>query len=470
MNIDKFDFVVDSTGKASLYQQIGGHVASLITGGKLESGEKLPPVRKLAEKLGVNNGTVVSAYRWLENKKLIYSIMGSGSYVSEVSPGDVKEAKTVKPREVRFNSENAINFATSVVPADFFPIDSFKRYFNEVLDSDGGNAFGYQESQGYLPLREAICGYCAEFGVQSLPDRIQIISGAQQGVDIISKAVLSPGDVILCEELTYPGAVGAFLSRGAKVIGVPLEFDGMDINHLTSLVRLYRPKIVYCMSYWQTPTGLTYSLRKKRMLVELAAQYDFLIIEEDNVSDFSYSNEKIAPIKALDYKNRVIFIKSFSNIFMPGLRLGFMVLPRAVSERVADAKYTADIETSGFIQRAFCRFIASGEWKQHVAKIRGVYSERHDAMKAFSEKLLKSHLSFQAPGGGLCFWYTLQSAAQADELCSRMLSENIIITPGSIFTLNDEPSAGIRLSFASVDKNSIKVGIEAMSREILSIV
>ena len=179
-----------------------------------------------------------------------------------------------------------------------------------MLDREKGGAFRYMDSMGYAPLREQLCRYLMNYGIKTSPENVQIISGAQQGIDIISKAMLRYGDVVFVEKPTFYGAAGAFLSRGGKLIEIPLEEDGMDMVILENFLKLYHPRFIYMMAYYQTPTGISYSMEKKRRLLELAEKYDTYIIEEDDFYDFHYDKEPIVPLKALDYKNRVIYIQN----------------------------------------------------------------------------------------------------------------------------------------------------------------
>ena len=194
--------------------------------------------------------------------------------------------------------ENAINFASTSLPHELFPVDDFKEAFDEVLDREKGGAFSYMDGMGYEPLREQLCRYLESYGIKTTVENVQVISGAQQGIDIISKVMLHYGDVVFVEKPTFYGAAGAFLSRGAKLVEVPLENDGMDMVKLEDYLKLYQPKFIYMMAYFQAPTGISYSMEKKRKLLELAEKYDTYIIEEDNFCDFHYSKEAQPPARA----------------------------------------------------------------------------------------------------------------------------------------------------------------------------
>ncbi len=462
--IEKIKMRLNKSSSAPMYLQISDIIIQMTEKGEIKPNEKLPPIRKLSTALTVNNSTVVNAYRNLENRRIVYSIPGSGTYVSELGLISPKEAIIPEDkREHNFELKNSINFAATNTSLSLFPVDEFKLLFTEVLERDRGNAFDYQSSQGYEPLRKAICDYVINKGIKTGFDKIQIISGSQQGVDIVSKGILSAGDTVIVENPTYYGAMAAFMSRGSDVVSVDMTPDGIDIETLTAKVRVYRPKLLYIMTYYQTPTCFSYSIEKKRQLLELSAQYDFHIIEEDNLSDFYYQDKNkspITPLKALDYKNRVIYIKSFSKILMPGLRLGFMIMPKSIMESVKSAKYVTDIETSGFVQRAFELFLSRGGFDAHVKKMTGAYKNRYNAMKEASSSYLKGKLNYSVPGGGLSFWYQCPKGLDSDEFCEKLLQNGIVVSPGSLFTANGQKSDYFRLSFANLLEKDIKNGIK----------
>jgi len=461
------NITIDKSSSIPAYQQIGDQIGAMISDGRIAADTKLPPIRALASELGVSNITIVGAYRYLEQKKLAYARIGSGTYATELLhkirpiPADINR----HAGEQEFELKDAINFANSSTPAELFPIAEFKKLFNQVLDRDKGNAFSYTDIQGYEPLREAVCGYLEGYGIKSDAEKVQIISGAQQGVDIISKALLMAGDVVFVENPTYYGAVGAFLSRGAQVIPVNMQKDGIDLDRLRGLLKLYRPKFIYVMTYFQTPTCVSYSMAKKRTLLELAAQYDTYIIEEDNQSEFNYGTGRVTPLKSLDHRNRVIYIKSFSKILMPGLRIGFMVLPKKVGQQAAAAKHTSDIYTSGFTQRAFELYLRSEHWQRHTEMMRRTFMERYEFFIKQADAYLRPYVKYTKPGGGLSLWLELRNKElSARDICGRLLEERVVATPGAVFSTDEYDLPFLRLSFADLECEKIRQGIKTIAK------
>lgn len=465
--------LLDKTSATPIYKQIGDSLANLIKNGDLKPNTKLPPIRTMAESLGVNNVTIVSAYKYLETKKIVYSQVGSGTFVSPIPLESIPSP--IMDNDKLFNSfqkhdiKNSINFTTTSLPEDLFPVDEFKSAFDEVLDREKGNAFGYTNSRGYEPLCVSLCSYLEGYGIKSNPDSIQIISGAQQGIDIVSKAMLDYGDTIFTENPTFYGAAGAFISRGTQIVDIPLLADGMDMDALENLIKLYHPKFIYTMVYFQTPTGISYSMAKKRHLLDLAEKYDTYIIEDDNLYDFNYSKKPIIPLKALDYKNRVIYIKSFSKILMPGLRLGFMVLPKKIMHSVMAAKYTTDIATSGFIQKAFDIYLNKNNWERHIEIMRNYCKSKYKIAIKAADRYLSDCSEYIKPQGGISLWLKINHDIDMDLLCNQLLEKNVIVSPGNQFLLTNDTSKFIRICFCNVSDDKIEVGIKRIGETIKSL-
>ncbi|WP_058485510.1 MocR-like pyridoxine biosynthesis transcription factor PdxR [Defluviitalea phaphyphila] len=456
---------LDKKSKTPLYKQLGDALYNFIQKGVLKPNTKLPTIRTLASQLKINNVTVVNAYKYLENKGVVYAQIGSGTYVSPlpseiISPPISRKIDTdIQLKQITI-TKNTINFASISPTTNLFPVEDFKEVFNQVLERDKGDAFSYQESQGYYGLRESIVDYLKNYGINTKSDNIQIISGAQQGIDILSKALLQFGDILFVEQPTYHGAIAVFQNRGARIVEIPLESDGINIPLLEDYLKIYNPKFIYMMSYYQNPTGYSYSLNKKRKLLDLAEKYNTYIIEDDYLSDLNYSKEPNIPLKALDHRNRVIYIKSFSKILMPGLRLGFLVAPKPLLNHILSAKHTTDISTSSFIQRVFDLYLRKELWKNHINKICNIYNKRYDCFIHNINKYLDNYVTYTKPNGGLSLWLKLIPSISTKTLCDKLLSKDVIISPGSLFSTSQNFSSFIRLSFAAVDEKEIEKGLK----------
>jgi DNA-binding transcriptional MocR family regulator len=365
--------------------------------------------------------------------------------------------------------KDSIDFASVSPIPDLFPIEEFKQSLVEVLDRDRGEAFLYPEINGYGPLRESISGFLKEnYSISASKEQILITSGGQQGLDIISKSLVKTGDVILVENPTYPGAYAAFKSRGARIIGIPLEEDGIDIEVLKQNIRRYKPKFIYLMPNYQSPTTISYSRTKKEAVLKLAEEYGFYIIEDDFLTDLSFEDEKKEPLKSLDSRDRVIFVKSFSKIFMPGVRIGFMTLPPLLFKQIIKAKHSTDISSSGYLQRAFDLYLRKGLWVGYMGKIKEVYKEKYLIMAEGLDKLKHVGLEYHRPGGGLSLWVRIPESWDAMELYEECNKRKLAIVPGKVFYTEPlDRDSFIRLSFSAEDPERIRKGLSLLE-DILS--
>lgn len=471
MNQEFFDFVsiqLIKGNKVALYVQLYDALRELIVDGKLSYGYLLPPVRKFAAFLGVNPGTVVSAYKLLEQNGYIFSRSGSGSYVAEIAETLDEDSEPVKPEEdlplqYEKSAENVIDLATVMPPPDLLPIDDFKTILNEVLDRDQGNAFSYQDSQGFYPLRQAFSQYLKRQGIKAQAENVQIISGAQQGIDIVAKSLLNFGDYVFTENPTYPGAIAAFRSRGAKIVEIDMQQDGINIEDLENKIRSFRPKLIYVMANLHNPTGYSYSAVKRNRLLGLARRYDVLVLEDDYISELDFEENRMAPLKALDRDQRVIYLKSFSKIFMPGLRLAFLLMPPQWVARTLAVKHNSDISTSGLTQRAFDLYLRKGIWQNHIAAVRRIYLERYQTTLLTLKQFLPQEVIINEARGGLTFWLCMPEGVSAQKIAATAAQEGILVTPGDAFFPRHAPDRYLRLSFAVVCSEKIIQGIRLLS-------
>lgn len=446
-----------------MYIQLYEEIKRLIENGSLKADEKLPPIRSLAKKLGINNITIINAYKMLEQRNYVYSKVGSGTYIkgNKANNYNNNQFSTVTMMEQGYVKieKNEINFSTSTPNPKLFPVKEFKEVLNEVLERDGGFAFGYQESQGYYPLRESIKQYLNDREVEVSIDEVNVISGAQQGIDIIAKALINFNDTIIVESPTYSGALAAFKSRGANIIEIPILEDGIDTREVEAVLKTTNVKLIYVMTSFQNPTGISYSQDKKIQLLYLAQKYDCYILEDEYLSELRFYGESDLPIKALDGNNKVIYLKSFSKIFMPGIRLGFLVTPAKISGMVLSAKHNTDISTSSLMQRAFDLYLRKKKWVQHIEMMKNVYKSRYDILIEVLKKEL-DFIHFNEPQGGIHIW--AKTDIDSSVLYAAAKEKGVLITPGRVFYPDDRESSYFRISYAGVENDEIYKGLKIL--------
>ncbi|MBE6048613.1 MAG: PLP-dependent aminotransferase family protein [Clostridium sp.] len=463
-------FKVEFKEDISKYMQIALHIKKLIENHIIDDGEKLPTIREYTEYLKVNKITVINAYKKLEQEGFAYQKMGSGTYAKKkenVSLFRKEYSKTFKILLAQDNLDNIIDFSGETVGDFLFPIDEFKNIIDTVLERDGAETLISQSSLGYEKLRKTIN---TVFWNNSVEDEdILIVSGAQQGIDIASKAILNINDNVIVEKPTYGGALFVFKWRRANIFEVDMEEDGVDLEQFEKILKKNKIRYFYTMSYFQNPTGISYSLEKKKKLIELAEKYDFYIVEDDYLSELIYNNNiEYITFKSLDKYDRVIYIKSFSKIFLPGVRIGYMIAPKVFKESILTSKINTDIATSSLMQRVLEIYISKGAWKENIFNLRKEYKSRYNLMKRVMQIELADKVSFIIPGGGLNFYLKLKNTnLTSKELFFKLRERGVYITPGVLFySKMQEGENTLRLSFSQTNEEKILKGIKIIREEL----
>lgn len=449
-----------------LYLQIYEMIKQDIIENKYTKNEKLPSIRNLAKKLGVNNVTIVKTYDTLEKDLYVYKKRGSGVYVNNLNirKNFLEEEIIMENFQYgRLEVNCKINFANSNPNGNYFPIKKFKDCINYVIDRDQEKIFAYEDPKGYIELRNTISKHLEAEKIIVPPKYIQIISGAQQGIDLITKSLIHFGDKVIIENPSYSGAITSFKRGGAKVIDIPLLKDGIDLEILNNILIKEKISYLYLMTNFQNPTGISYSKKNKLKILALAKKYNFYIIEDDSSSDLYYKNKPFS-LKSMDTNEKVIYIKSYSRIFMPGLRLGFLIAPKDKLKYISFTKYHTDISTPGLIQRAFEHYLNSPLWEVHTKKLRIIYKKKFEVAYNLLKKI--DHLElFAIPQGGLYFWVKLEKIT-SEALFLKALQKKVGILPGSIFKLNEKSEGWVRLCFADVEIEEIKKGLKILKESI----
>lgn len=451
------------------YIQISNYIKKCIDERKILDSEKLPTIRELSERLKVNKITIINAYKKLESEGYAYQKVGSGTFAKRreiVSAFNREYSKTIKEIS-KEDLANIIDFTGETNSESYFPIKEFKELINEVLDRDGEKALIMEESLGYEELRKTINKYFWDNKLKL--KNILIVSGAQQGIDIASKAILNINDNVIVEKPTYSGAISVFKWRKANIFKAEIEDDGINLKTFEEILKKNKIKFFYTMSYFHNPTGITYSYEKKIKILELAKKYDFYIIEDDYLSEFIYDKDiKHEPFKKLDTNNRVIYIKSFSKVFLAGIRLGYMAIPDKLTENMQLAKRNTDIATSSLMQRALDLYIQKGFWKNNIDKQFTEYREKYNIIKKLLEDELKDKISYLDPKGGITFNLKIKNSdINSMDLFYKLKSKGVYITPGVIFFNNSrEGNNFFRIGISQVNKEKIKQGIEIIKENL----
>ena len=447
------------------YVQIADYIKNLIDSKIIKDGDKLPPIRHLSKELSVNNVTIVSAYNKLKNEGYAYQKVGSGSFAKrkEVTSTFRKRYSSILKKLSTEDLSDVVDFTGETNDEVLFPIDDLKKMINDVLERDGVKALVAKNRGGY---RKLITTINKEFWNDKLNERdILIVSGAQQGIDIAAKSIININDNVVVEKPTYMGALSAFKWRKANIFQVPIKNDGIDLDKFEKILQKNEIRCFYTMSYFQNPTGISYSLEKKKRILELAKIYDFYIIEDDYLSELIYNDSvEYIPFKWLDKCNRVIYIKSFSKIFLPGIRLGYLVAPPKFREIMENSKLNTDITTSSLMQRALEEYISSEKWRNNIKYLNTEYHERYSLMKSILDTDFKETLDYNDPKGGLTFYVKLKNESiSIIKLFEELRKQNVYITPAEIFFISPKDGEySFRIGFYQTDKEKIKKGMSIL--------
>mgnify|MGYP001164700073 FL=1 len=480
---------LDRQNGIPIYQQIESHLRQAILSGNLPAETRLPACRQLAHDLGVNRTTVENAYSALEADGLVFSRMGSGTYVLPVYPlPAISKNNTDAPwplwqtnlqRNIFSNSDTAdemlqasghphpISFASGISDARQFPVDEFRKVIQSVMRRDQIDALEYGERRGYAPLREGIARILASQGLQTHPDNILITAGSQQAIFLTSQVLLKSNDIILVEDPTYSAAIDLFRTLGFQIVGIPVDGQGMQVEKLETLLQLHHPKLIYTVPNFHNPTGTCLSSARRRQLIMLAGRYNVPILEDDFVGDLRYEGHTQPSLKSLDPGGQVIYVSTFSKMLMPGLRVGFIVADGPVNESLLNFKRLSDLATSTLIQRALDAYMTVGRYQTYLHRSSQIFRARRDAMIAAIERHLPSGISFETPKGGLFIWLRLPKSLSANDLLPIACKEGVSFSPGNSFFIDGVSGEDwIRLNFASQPIEDIEEGIQRLGTAV----
>jgi GntR family transcriptional regulator/MocR family aminotransferase len=484
--------VLDREGGEPLVRQIQRHFARLIQEGRLGPGVKLPATRELARALGVNRATVAVAYEDLVAAGWARAHVGQGTFVAERNGADAARpaggapgarapvdwtglfsrsarltGRTVRPPDgAGTGGGKVISLAGGMPDASLFPTEAFRRVLNRVVRDDGAALLQYSPTAGYPPLLRYLSAYLLRCGVEADPEEILIVNGSQQGFDLIARTLLDPGDVVAIEQPTYPRAMQVFRAFGAQLLAVPWDPSGPRVDVLERLLERHAVKFFYCQPIAHNPTGRRVDERVARRLVEVARHRQVPIVEDGFDMSLAYGRRPPVPLRALDRDRLVLYIGTFSKILFPGLRLGWLVAPRPVVERLAAAKQLADLHTSPLIQAAVHQFCERRLLDRHLARVTAEYGRRRDALLAALRRRMPEGVSWTEPMGGFSLLVTLPPGVDAGDLLPRAVERGVAFTPGSAFFVDGGGEETLRLSFSSVPPARIDEGVRRLAELI----
>ncbi len=477
---------LDRQSEIPLYQQIESYLRQAILSGNLSANTRLPAARQLAHDLGVNRSTVENAYSTLEADGLVFSRMGSGTYVLQQDILPHAPSQSVQHHlplwQQSFHTHNRvstsemvegmlktgghprpINFASGVSDVREFPVDEFRKTLQSVMRRDRIDALEYGEPNGYGPLREGIAHILASQGLQTRPESILITAGSQQAIFLASQVLLKSNDTVLVETPSYSAAIDLFRTLGYQIVGIPMDNQGMQTDQLEKLLQQHHPKLIYTIPNFHNPTGTCLSSARRRQLIVLAERYNVPILEDDFVGDLRYEGHAQPSLKALDPGGQVIYVSTFSKMLVPGLRVGFIVADGPVYKSLLNYKRLSDLATSTLIQRTLDAFVTVGRYQTYLHRSSQIFRKRRDAMVKAIERHLPARASFDVPNGGLFIWLQMPNGMSTGELLPLACKEGVAFVPGKYFFIDDlHGEEWMRLNFVSQSVDDIEEGIKRL--------
>lgn len=467
-----------------LYRWLYEQLRAAILDGRLRSGARLPATRDLSEAYKLSRATIVTAFEQLKSEGYVEGRTGSGTYVSQVLPeqllhaGRARQEERLPHRRVslseyakrlqpfRSRSPQPVRaFRPNQAALNLFPTTLWAQVAARRLRRVSTKMLSGGETLGYRPLREAVTEYLnTSRGVKCTADQVLIVSGTQEGLDRTARLTLNPGDPAWIEKPGYPGAAAVLQAAGAKICGVPVDSEGLDLER--GIQRWPRPKLVYVTPAHQFPLGVTMSLRRRLAVLEWARKAGVLIFEDDYDSEYRYSGRPVPALQGLDRAGVVIFGGSFSAVMFPAMRLGYLVVPPEMVDVFASAQSVSTHHPPLLGQAVLCDFIREGHFARHIRRMREVYAERLSVLLECAKEKLAGQIEISNVEAGLQTIGWLQPGVDADKLSRNVAERDVELNPVRRYAFGQTNPEGVVLGFAAVEPKELRRGVEELARAL----
>ena len=483
------DLRIDRQSAVPIFRQITHQIREKIVSGELPAGCLLPPERRLAALLGVNRTTVLNAYRELKADGLLGGHVGRGT---AVLPGRYAEPpaapaesfswrralrtglpRTEDPlvRDVLALTERSdlISLSAGLPSPDHLPIELLRQIQDRVLAHSGRAALLHSPTEGVTALREAACRYVGARGIRCEVPEVLVTSGSQQGLDLVVRTFLDPGDLVVVEEPSYFGAIQVFRNAQIRLLGVPVDSEGMRTDLLEPLLERWRPKLIYTLPTFQNPSGALLSAARRRHLLDLAGRFQVPVLEDDPYFDLRYEGRAVPPLKAMDPGGYVLYLSSFSKVLFPGLRLGLIVGPREALRKLVLTKQVVDLHSNTLGQWLLASFLDEGHYEPHLEKVKAAYLERRDALNRALGPLGAEGVRWDVPQGGFYLWCRLPEQVSEARLLAEGARERVAFLPGAPCFAGEPPAPHIRLNYSCSAPGQLALGAQGLGRALRTV-
>lgn len=466
---------LDRSAKADFYRQVADSIEAAVVRGELVPGARLPSERDLAQQLGLSRTTVVNAYKELEARGLVRGYVGRGTFIAAGPNHDagsfawrgkvsLSALRTVDPT-LRWLASTAadpaiISFAAALPALDHFPIDAFAEATETLLRQGAARTLSLCPTEGHPDLRGELA---TRFGVPV--EQVLVLSGAQQGLDLITRCLLDPGDTVIMERPGYVGALQTFRAVGANIVGWDVE--RYDLDELEDMVVRYRPKLLYVNPTFQNPTGHTMPLGIRRELLALAMRYRLPIVEDEPYRDLWFDRPPPPALVNLDERQVVIHLGTFSKTLASGLRVGWITAAEEIIDQLALLKQRCDVSSASLEQQVVSHLLRAGHFDRHMQSLRVEHRRRHEAMQvALRKHLPAGALNWSPVRGGLYLWCRLGRGREGHELLLRAAATGVVFLTGEACYADGSGRHELRLCFSSQPPARIDEGVQRLAQLI----
>ncbi len=474
---------LDRDGDVSVTQQLVERFAAAIERGDLAPGAKLPPTRALAADAGINHLTAARVYRKLAEDGYVTAAVGRGTFVRTLVPaaadeqGDDWQSYVLPDRHASYqeeilsdafrlaHEEGIISLATGFPSPRFHPIDELAEISARMFAEEREKAIDYTNPEGLLDLRERIAEGGAKRGFAAHAEEIIVTSGGQQAIDVAVRAIVEPDDVVVVESPTFVGMLAALRSTGARVIGVPVDENGFDVEALEHILTRHEVKLCALQPACHNPTGTDLAPERRLRLTELALERNFFVLEDGVYADLRYDGERLPALRR-QAPGHVVHVNSLSKVVGGGLRIGWIAARGPVLDRMTMLKQGADFHTSTPIQHIAARYLATEAYSRNLAASLPYYRERRDVLVGALEKHLAGEVRAEVPRGGHHVWVTLNRPVEERVLYTEAVRHGVSFTPGGAVTVDRPQRTSFRLSFSLLEPEDLEEGVRRLARAL----
>ncbi|HEY3588139.1 MAG TPA: PLP-dependent aminotransferase family protein [Myxococcaceae bacterium] len=473
---------LDPRQEKPLFLQLSDALGNAIRDGRLKPGDALPGTRQLATRLHVHRNTIVAGYNELVSEGLVSTRHGGGTFVTGPAPvalrarpgSPTSRAPSYEvapplppPPMIPPDPGGALMMFRGVPDVRLLPADALARGFRRALSRHGRKLLSYGDPRGHAHLRAELATLLSHTrGLSTSLDDVVVTRGSQQALDLIARAILSPGDVVGVEALGNPPSWYALRLAGAELEPLPVDDQGLDIDALEALLRRRTLRAVYVTPHHQFPTNRVMPPERRARLGALASEHRFAIIEDDYDHEFHYEGDPVAPIAASAGGANVVYVSSLSKVLAPGLRMGFIVAPRPVLDRVVSFRAVTDMQGDATMECAIAELFEEGELVRHVGRMRTIYRSRRDALAAALEHHLRGALRFHVPDGGMALWAAVEPGIDLPRWERAGEGLGVIFRGARIFDFFGQEQPFLRLGFTYHDEEELDEAAARMARAL----